>query len=143
MTEDGMMPGQEPYTPEERERLYALVRDAADGDPGEQGEPRVSTALAPGRPGQRRNEMENGKDRRAQARKAAADVRKHIAASMALLDAGLDSAACREAEAAYGAAFDLTAIVAGDLDHYDPAANAPVPEASLLAASARSVGGGT
>lgn len=33
-----MMPGQEPYTPEELDRLHALVHDAALGDPGEAGE---------------------------------------------------------------------------------------------------------
>ncbi len=30
-----MMPGQEPYTPEEMTRLQNLVSDAAKGDPGE------------------------------------------------------------------------------------------------------------
>ena len=30
-----MMPGQEPYTPEELARLQSLVSDAAEGDPGE------------------------------------------------------------------------------------------------------------
>lgn len=34
-----MMPGQTPYTPEEREQLARLVHDAAAGDPGEQEEP--------------------------------------------------------------------------------------------------------
>ncbi|MGV0985033.1 MAG: hypothetical protein ACOYB2_10790 [Limnohabitans sp.] len=33
-----MMPGQEPYTPEEVATLHALVADAALGDPGEAGE---------------------------------------------------------------------------------------------------------
>lgn len=36
-----MMPGQEPYTQEELDRLYAAVADAADGDPGEEGEAEV------------------------------------------------------------------------------------------------------
>ena len=35
-----MMPGQTPYTPEEQRQLEALVRDAADEDPGEENEPR-------------------------------------------------------------------------------------------------------
>lgn len=30
-----MMPGQEPYTPEELKKLYALISAAADEDPGE------------------------------------------------------------------------------------------------------------
>ena len=34
-----MMPGQEPYTEDETKRLYALVHDAATGDPGERDEP--------------------------------------------------------------------------------------------------------
>jgi hypothetical protein len=34
-----MMPGQTPYTDAERAALYGLVRDAAEGDPGEQAEP--------------------------------------------------------------------------------------------------------
>lgn len=34
-----MMPGQEPYTPEEQARASALVTDAAMGDPGEAAEP--------------------------------------------------------------------------------------------------------
>lgn len=36
--EERMMPGQKPYTPEERERRDRLVAEAADGDPGEAGE---------------------------------------------------------------------------------------------------------
>jgi hypothetical protein len=36
-----MMPGQTPYTDEEREQLAALVRAAADTDPGERAEPHV------------------------------------------------------------------------------------------------------
>ena len=35
------MPGQKPYTDEEREQLDQLVSDAADGDPGEAGEAEV------------------------------------------------------------------------------------------------------
>ena len=35
-----MMPGQEEYTPEELAQLYQTVSDAAEGDPGEQDEPR-------------------------------------------------------------------------------------------------------
>lgn len=33
-----MMPGQEPYTPDELARVEKLVSDAADSDPGETGE---------------------------------------------------------------------------------------------------------
>lgn len=33
-----MMPGQKPYTKEELDRLYHLVGEAADEDPGEQDE---------------------------------------------------------------------------------------------------------
>lgn len=40
-----MMPGQEPYTPAELVVLHRLVRWAAEGDPGEQDEPR--TGLLP------------------------------------------------------------------------------------------------
>jgi len=39
MTANGMIPGQEPYTHDERARLAALVADAAAGDPGEAAEP--------------------------------------------------------------------------------------------------------
>jgi hypothetical protein len=35
---NGMMPGQTPYTDEEKEKLAKLISDAAKGDPGEQGE---------------------------------------------------------------------------------------------------------
>ena len=35
-----MMPGQEPYTPNELATLYGLVSDAAAGDPGEANEER-------------------------------------------------------------------------------------------------------
>lgn len=40
MLKPRMMPGQEPYTDEELSALYRLVADAADGDPGEENEPR-------------------------------------------------------------------------------------------------------
>jgi hypothetical protein len=36
--EPKMMPGQEQYKPGELQELYALVHDAAEGDPGEAGE---------------------------------------------------------------------------------------------------------
>jgi len=36
-----MMPGQTPYTNQELAKLYTLVSDAADGDPGEQDEAQV------------------------------------------------------------------------------------------------------
>jgi len=39
-----MMPGQEPYTPPELKTLYQLVHDAAEGDPGEEGEREVLMA---------------------------------------------------------------------------------------------------
>lgn len=35
-----MMPGQEPYTERQLAALYSLVTDAADADPGEEGESR-------------------------------------------------------------------------------------------------------
>lgn len=38
-----MLPGETPYTPEELELLYRLVHEAAEHDPGEQGD-----APAPG-----------------------------------------------------------------------------------------------
>lgn len=34
-----MIPGQDPYTADELDALYALVADAAEGDPGERDEP--------------------------------------------------------------------------------------------------------
>ena len=34
-SESGMIPGQTPYTPEEKEKLNSLISDAAEGDPGE------------------------------------------------------------------------------------------------------------
>lgn len=36
--EEKMIPGQTPYTPEEKKKLNGLISDAAEGDPGEQGE---------------------------------------------------------------------------------------------------------
>jgi hypothetical protein len=36
--EEKMMPGQTPYTDEEKAKLKSLISDAAEGDPGEQGE---------------------------------------------------------------------------------------------------------
>ena len=40
-----MMPGQEPYTAEEFDQLNELLRQAADGDPGEQNEPKEATSM--------------------------------------------------------------------------------------------------
>ena len=65
------------------------------------------------------------KQQRIEARKAAKDVRNYVARAMAFADAGLDSAAYRAAESAQAAAFDLKAIIGGDLAKYDAAANAP------------------
>jgi len=36
-----MLPGQSPYTEAELELLYSLISDAAEGDPGEDGEAEV------------------------------------------------------------------------------------------------------
>lgn len=42
-----MMPGQKPYTQAELKALYALVADAAAGDPGEQDEPGLLIFASP------------------------------------------------------------------------------------------------
>ena len=43
-----MMPGQEPYTDAELLAVYALVADAAKGDPGERAEPTSMAAMYEG-----------------------------------------------------------------------------------------------
>lgn len=45
-----MMPGQTTYTPQELDRLYGLVAEAADGDPGEADEASADLATAREKP---------------------------------------------------------------------------------------------
>lgn len=42
-----MMPGQEPYSQRDLDRLYRLIDDAAAGDPGEAGEAEARAAFDP------------------------------------------------------------------------------------------------